>query len=117
MAKVRASQRELVGGPLDGHNVTRKPGKYAWVKGRRTAALLSDTLRALPGARPLFMIGGARVEIPCKDAALYGTDGDVLLYAGHRTYLCRCGAYHGKAEGGREKRACSLEPVDLEGTR
>jgi hypothetical protein len=104
--------RQCVGGPLDGHEVAKKPGKYTWITGRRTTVLLSEVglraLPAMPDRRPLFTIGGAPTGEPRDGAALYENADGVLIYAGHRTYLCSCGAYHHKCEGGNERSPCSL---------
>jgi len=106
---------QLVGGPLDGHEITKPAGKYAWVRGT-VSALPSlrvhdsySRLRLLPGAKARFLRGAAASSRPRDGAALYEDVGGVLLYAGHRVTLCRdCGAYHGKCEGGREKRRCAF---------
>lgn len=112
-----SDRMQLVGGPLDGHEVGPPPGKYVWVRGKLTRTLYNQLahaagkplLKLLPGARATFVRGGAATCKPLDGAALYQRDGDVLVYAGHRVTLCNaCGCYHGKAEGGREKRRCAL---------
>lgn len=109
-----AKALECVGGPLDGHRIVKAPGTYSWIRGAvSTVASLRvlGRLRALPGARPLFLHGGAASSRPRDGAALYEHDAGagVLLYAGHRVTLCNaCGSYHGKCEGGSEKRRCAL---------
>lgn len=108
----RPSQVQLVGGPLDGHTITPRPGKYAWVRGR-SAALIArpadSELRLLPGARGAVLHGGTAAGSPTDGAALYEREApDRLVYAGHRVYLCACGSYHRKCEGGSERRACAL---------
>lgn len=102
---------ELVGGPLDGHSIAPRPGRYAWVAGKLHVGAL-EGLRTLPGQSARFLRGGSASSRPRDRAALYedGDDG-VLLYAGHRRYLCECGAYHHKCEGGSEKRPCALRPA------
>jgi hypothetical protein len=98
-----------VGGPLDGHTAAPSGGRYTWLSGKVTAHTGSE-LRALPGQRPLFRVGGAAAAVPRDGCALYEHDRDLarLMFAGHRVYLCGCGCYHYRAEGGREKRPCSL---------
>jgi hypothetical protein len=56
----------------------------------------------------VFVTGGSVAGAPRNGCALYELTQDGLVYAGHRVYLCSCGSYHGKAEGGREKRPCAL---------
>lgn len=95
------------GGPLDGHIVTPAPGKYSWVTGQLEA--WGADLGPLPGQRPRYSNGGAARSKPRDGAALYEFTSEGLVYAGHRAYLCDgCGCYHGKCEGGREKRPCAL---------
>jgi hypothetical protein len=107
----KANRVQLVGGPLDGHEIAPRPGKYAWVAGKLHIGNLVG-LRPLPGKAAHFLRGGSASSRPRDRSALYeDAGGGVLLYAGHRRYLCDCGAYHGKAEGGREKRPCALRPV------
>jgi hypothetical protein len=107
-----------VGGPLDGHALVPAPGKYTWVSGRRLAGDWLE-LRPLPGQRPTYLAGGTGRSEPRNGCALYErdrdpiADRDVLIYAGHRVYLCgRCGTYHGKCEGGNERRPCALGGTD-----
>jgi len=117
------SRVQLVGGPLDGHEVARRSGKYAWVRGTSFPGLPHNVkldrdaplLRLRPGAFARFYLGGAASPEPLDGAALYEDRGDgVLLYAGHRRSYCNaCGCYHGKAEGGREKRPCALGGDDV----
>jgi hypothetical protein len=95
------------GGPLDGHTVTPAPGKYTWVVGRRLAGDWQG-LHPLPGQHPTYLGGGTGRSEPRDGCALYERCGDELNYAGHRVYLCDCGCYHGRCEGGREKRPCAL---------
>lgn len=95
------------GGPLDGHAVLPTSGKYTWISRKLTTH--AGDLRPLPGQRPVFSVGGAPAGAPRDGCALYRRDGDRLVYAGHSAYLCAdCGCYHGRAEGGREKRPCAL---------
>lgn len=94
------------GGPLDGHAVTPAPGRYTWVSGRLLAGW--GELRPLPGQHPLYLGGGGGRSRPRDGGALYEHAENALVYAGHRVYLCDCGAYHRKCEGGREKRPCAL---------
>jgi len=94
------------GGPLDGFAVTPTAGKYTWVSRKLTTD--AGVLRPLLGQRPVFSVGGTTASEPRSGCALYEHTGGRLVYAGHRVYLCSCGAYHGKAEGGREKRPCAL---------
>jgi hypothetical protein len=96
-----------VGGPLDGHVVTPAAGKYTWVTGRPLVDW--GELRPLPGQRPVVRGGGGGSSHPRNNCALYERCRDELVYAGHRVYLCDfCGCYHGRCEGGREKRPCAL---------
>lgn len=94
------------GGPLDGHVVVPAPGKYTWVAGQ--VSTNSGELRPLLGTRPVFRVGGAPRSKPRDGAALYELTATGLVYAGHRVYLCACGAYHRKCEGGAERRPCAL---------
>jgi hypothetical protein len=118
-----ADRVHLVGGPLDGHEVGRRPGKYAWVCGKLTSTLWTREsrigevgLKLLPGARALFIRGGAAACQPRNGAALYEDVGDgVLLYAGHRTVFCNaCKTYHPRCEGGSERRPCALGGEDAD---
>lgn len=101
------------GGPLDGHTAVPAPGRYSWISGRLVADF--GELRPLPGQRPVALAGGTGSSKPRDRCALYerdrdpAGDGDALIYAGHRKYLCACGSYHGKCEGGSERRRCALE--------
>lgn len=109
-----ADRFQLIGGPLDGHEIPKTAGRYAWVRGstsRLTALRVHDyaSLRLLPGNTARFLTGGSASSKPRDGSALYQHTGGVLLYAGHHTTLCRkCGTYHPKCEGGREKRPCAL---------
>jgi hypothetical protein len=94
------------GGPLDGHVVTPAAGKYTWISGRLLAGW--GELRPLPGQRPGYLGGGTGSSKPRDRCALYELTDAGLVYAGHRVYLCSCGAYHGKCEGGTERRPCAL---------
>lgn len=109
----RHAQVQLVGGPLDGHTIAPRPGKYAWVRGRvapLSSRPLSSELRLQPGARGGVLHGGSASGSPKDGAALYEREApDRLVYAGHRVYFCNgCGTYHRKCEGGSERRACAL---------
>jgi hypothetical protein len=83
-------------------------------------------LPLLPGRTAAFFVGGHARSLPRDGAALYRHldanervavgDRDVLIYAGHHTVYCSsCGAYHGKAEGGRERLPCALQPDEASG--
>lgn len=101
------SHVELVGGPLDGHRIPRKSGKYAWVSGKLARGQEADAVHD-GSAR----IGGGAGTSPKNGRALYATDG---MYAGHRTSFCNaCGTYHQRVEGGRERLACPLGGADSE---
>lgn len=83
----------LAGGPLDGMDVRRVSGDWAWIDRRGRVSPKPVDLRAL-----------YRLE--------RRGDGHVYAYAGHRWSYCNgCGSYHGKAEGGREKAPCPLAPA------
>lgn len=98
---------QLVGGPLDGHTVAPPPGKFMWVAGARVTwrERFGLALMALSSMR-----GGGATSEPKTGRALYEVSGcGVAIYAGHRTLLCSgCGSYHGKVEGGSERRPCPL---------
>jgi hypothetical protein len=67
------------------------------------------TLQPQLGQYPVVLGGGGGSSKPRNNCALYERRGRELVYAGHRVYLCgSCGCYHGKCEGGREKRPCAL---------
>lgn len=96
-----------VGGPLDGHTATPAPGQYSWIGGRQLP--VAGELRPLLGQRPMCLVGGTGCSEPRDGRALYRKDAGVLVYAGHRSYLCcECGGYHQKCEGGSERRPCAL---------
>lgn len=111
------SRVELVGGPLDGHEIAKRSGRYAWVRGTSFPGLphnvklqrATPLLRLLPGAAASFFVGGSATSEPRNGAALYELVDGVAIYAGHRKTWCNaCCCYHGRAEGGREKRPCAL---------
>lgn len=105
-----ADRLQLVGGPLDGHTIPRQSGAYAWVRGKRVAQ--RERVGGLL-VKVVALEGGGAVPHPTDGLALYELlerrRGAVYVYAGHRlTYCNGCGCYHGRAEGGREKRPCAL---------
>lgn len=109
-----AKRRQLIGGPLDGHTITKPAGKFAWVRRTITTHPGAD-LRLLPGKRAMFATGAGATSQPRKAAALYEDTGSAMLYAGHRVFLCgACGAFHPRCEGGSEKRQCALGGADAD---
>lgn len=105
------SRLQVVGGPLCGHEIPKQPGGFAWVVGKvRTLKVLADH----NGGRFLLgvveaRVGGGASPRPANGRALYELRDGVYLYAGHRTTFCNaCGCYHGRCEGGRERRPCAL---------
>lgn len=112
---------QLVGGPLDGCDVARPAGKFAWVRGKLSLLTRSKWDPSLPPAlrSPVTVTAGAATGKPTTGAALYeygeGLDGQpVALYAGHRRRFCNgCGAYHVAAEGGSETLRCPLEGEEV----
>lgn len=81
----------LVGGPLDGMEARRVSGAWAWIDRRGRAS-----------ARPVDRRALYRLGTDAAGRRAYN-------YAGHAFAYCgSCGAYHRKAEGGRERIPCPL---------
>lgn len=103
------SRVQLVGGPLDGHEINAPSGRFAWVKGTRGGWRERMGMALLRFSQ---WDGGAASSDPKDGRALYDlatASTGVALYAGHKTNLCPgCGAFHGTVEGGSERRRCPL---------
>lgn len=104
----------LVGGPLDGHSIPKQRSRIVWVSGRLVRSRLTGA-EGFCAPTVLAFDGGGASPKPTTGRALYAREDGCFLYAGHRmTYCNACGCYHGRAEGGREKRPCALGGEDAE---
>jgi hypothetical protein len=102
-----ADRLQVVGGPLDGHEIPKQAGRHAWIGARR--AIVSRERFGVALVQVAANMGGSATTTPTDGRALYELLGGVYVYAGHRTTYCNeCGCYHGRAEGGAERRPCAL---------